>query len=646
MAFVGEFLDADLTRGSITMSPLAEDLAKNFLGGRGLNVWLLYQNVTECITPVAPENVLILGCGLLTGTTTPTASRLHVTSKSPHTGILGSSSVGGGFGAALRSCGFQCILIRGRADRPVYLWIGAGQGEIRDASCLKGLDTRKTQESLRALLGEENPKILAIGPGGENLVSFACIMTDHDHVAGRTGMGAVMGSKNLKAVVVKGCDTKASFHSSTVSAFRAYLRKIESSPRFREVSTYGSSCDIRWTHNMGMLATRNYRDVRFEDIDRIEGKEIHKHVTRTKGCSGCPVRCKANIRIDHGQFKGMEGARPEFESIIALGSKCGLSDTGALLYLSDLCSRLGIDTISTGSVIAFAMDLYDRDILTREDTGGINLTWGNHEAMETLLHRIAGRHGLGAILSLGVRKAAEIIGRGSDAFAYHTKGLELTGYDPRGLMGTALGYAVSERGGDFSSVYATLEYRWSAERAERQLGNRRAVDRFSPEGKGPLIRRAMVVSAVLDSLGLCKVPALTLIGDFDLKNEAVLTRSVTGWPLDANDLFHIGERIVNVERLFNLRNGAGVEADRISAKFINEAVDEGPCKGSTVRLEPMLKEFYRVMGWDQTGHPVKAKLAALDLVDDPHRIRKGQVKVSGGGRKQTRPDFSIGNYRV
>jgi aldehyde:ferredoxin oxidoreductase len=257
MAFFGRFLDVDLSEGKTRVSDLSHELVHRFLGGRGLNSWLLYQNGQADLDPLGPGNILILSCGLLTGTAAPASSRLHVSSKSPLTGLLGSSNVGGQFGAKLRSSGFQCIVIRGRADKPVTLWIHDGAAEIRDAQALWGLDTWESQEQLESDLGGRHAAIMAIGPAGENLVPFACIMANHDHAAGRTGMGAVMGSKNLKAIVVKGDVKQATLSPSTASAVRRYVQQIKSSPRFHDVSTYGSAGDIRWTHEMGILATRN-----------------------------------------------------------------------------------------------------------------------------------------------------------------------------------------------------------------------------------------------------------------------------------------------------------------------------------------------------------------------------------------------------
>jgi len=613
MGSLGKFLVVNLTNRRIDISDLSEDLGRKTLGGRGLNAWLLYQEVGKDVHPLGPDNVLILSCGLLTGTAAPASSRLHLGSKSPLTGLLGSSNVGGHFAARLRSCGFQSILIRGRAREPATLWIHDGGAEIRDAHLLWGLDTWETQSRLKGELGHEEIVAMVIGPGGETLVLYACVMSDRDKAAGRTGIGAVMGSKHLKAIVVHGGKNRVTMNPSAAASVKEYIRKIKSSPRFHMFSTYGISGAVNFCNDMGVLGTRNYRSTRFEDAKKISGEKLYEYVTRKKSCYRCPVHCKADIKIDHGKFAGSEGARPELESVIDLGARCGLNDPEALLYLCNLCNRLGLDTVSTGAALAFAMDLYDRGILTLDDTGGIDLTWGNHEAMETLINQIVRREGLGRILAHGVKRAAEIIGKGSERFAYHSKGLELTGFDPRTLMGTALGYAVSPRGADFTHVYATPEYRWSPEKAEEEFGTPHAVDRFSTEGKGPLIRRCMIVCAALDSLGICKVPALSIIGDFDLENEADLIRSLTGWAVDAKDLFRVGERVINLERLFSVRQGAKAADDRLPDRFLEEAADQGPAEGKTVDLEPMLRDFYRNMGWDDAGIPSGDTLESLGL---------------------------------
>ena len=615
LGFLGRRVDVNLSDGTIRASDLPEERVLAFLAGRGLNAWLLYQATRPPVAPLGPENVLILSCGLLTGAGAPVSSRLHVSAMSPLTGILGSSNVGGAFATQLHASGFQCLLIHGRAQRPVLLYIHHGAAEILDATRLWGQDTWETTDRLKHDLGHDRLCVMTIGPGGENLVPFACIMADRDHAAGRTGMGAVMGSKNLKAIAVRGEDHRRAVEPLARETVRSYLSAVRTSPRYQTVSTYGGSGDIRWAHEKGILATRNYREAQFESVDQIDGRTLQKYVTRLKSCPRCPVHCKADVLINHGEFEGLGGTRPEFETIIALGSKCGLRHTEALLYLSNLCSRLGIDTVSTGGVIAFAMDVHDRGILGKQKSDGLDLAWGNHRTMTTLIHQIVARKGLGGILSHGVGKAAPIIGRGAQRFAYHTKGLELTGYDPRALMGTALAYAVSTRGGDFTSVYPIAEYRWSPEEAMKQVGAADAVDPASPKGKGVLVKRAMITSAALDALGLCKIPVLTLMEGFDLKKEATLTKALTGWDIDGDTLLHIGERIATVERLFNLRSGGRPEDDTLPQTFIEEPIGHGPTEGRHVLLDPMVRDFYTAMGWDETGYPLEETLDALDLSD-------------------------------
>ncbi len=393
---------------------------------------------------------------------------------------------------------------------------------------------------------------------------------------------------------------------------RQYIEQIRSAPRYDTYARYSNSAYVTWARDEGLLSTRNYRQTQFEGAERIDGSQIIKYVTRPRSCHRCPVHCKAELKVPSGRF-ATEGDRPDIEPIVALGSKCGLDDVEALLYLYNLAGQLGIDVISTGGVLAFAMELYERGILTDDDTGGVALTWGNAEAMETVMRQIARREGLGVVLAEGVQRAARIIGRGAEQYAFHSKGLELTAYDPRGAMGTALGYAVSSRGADFTSVYAIPEYRWDAAQSREVFGTEKAVDRLSIEGKGALVKRSMIVSAILDSLGLCKVPILSVVGDFSLENEAALASSLTGWPLTAADLLTIGERILNVERLFNLRHGATPADDDLPDRFTEEPLLDGPTRGMTVAIQPMVRDFYTVMGWGDDGWPTPEKLRELGL---------------------------------
>jgi aldehyde:ferredoxin oxidoreductase len=614
MGFLGRILEIDLTGGKWSLYPFPEDLARRYLGGRGVNLWFLYRNLLPATDPLGPANMLLLSCGLLTGTRAPASSRLHINALSPLTGILGSSNVGGEFGAALRSCGIQTVILRGRASKPVFILIDADKVEICSAQSIWGLETWRTQDQIKKELGTDKLAILTIGPAGENKTLFACIMTGRDHAAGRTGMGAVMGSKNLKAIVAK--KKRRAERPSTAGkhdVIKAYIQKIKNSSHFETLSVHGGAGYVKWADDRGILATRNYRENRFDAVDHLDGRHLTKYKARSRGCHGCPVHCKAELLFN----RGGQAVRPEFEPMISLGPKCGLGDLETVVRLDNLCSRLGLDVVSAGSAIAFAMDLYDRGILSMEETGGQNLTWGNGGAMETLIQQLAYQEGLGRVLSQGIRKAAEIIGKDSGRFAPHVKGLELSGYHPFHIMGTALEYAVSSRGGDFSHFFPSIEYAWSPEKAAETFGTSQAVDLYSIHAKAPLVKRAMMVSIILDSLGLCKVPALSLIRSFDLEDEALLMNALAGWSMDTETLFRIGERIGNLEKLFNLRQGAGIEDDNLPQMFFEGGVSAGEERLQSFDwLTPMVQRFYEIMGWDEMGQPTEETINRLDLQQD------------------------------
>ncbi|MBW2336010.1 MAG: aldehyde ferredoxin oxidoreductase family protein [Deltaproteobacteria bacterium] len=617
MAFVGQILEIDLSAGDWKFLPYPDDLQWKYLSGRGFNVQYLYNNMPADADPLGPENILLFSCGLLTGTAAPASARLHINARSPLTGLLGSSNIGGNFGAKLRSSGIQSLIIRGKSPEPVYLWIDGDKIEIRNARSIWGLDTWETDEQLKTKLGSEKLEIMTIGPAGESGTLFGCIMTDRDHAAGRTGMGTVMGSKNLKAIVVKEPKKKILFRASENGheAIKRYIWQMKNSPHYKDIKKHGGAGYVKWADDLGILATRNFRENTFEAAGQIDGKNLEKNITRTRGCYRCPVRCKAELEFPEGKLKGRKAVRPEFEPMLSLGSRCGLTDLETLVYLDNLCSRLGMDSISAGGAIAFAMDLFDRGILTPEDTGGLELSWGNGQAMEVLIKQMAAGEGFGGILAKGVRQAARIIGRGAENYAPHVKGLELAGYHPDNIMGTALGYTVSNRGADFSDVYATLEYKWMPDEKIEEFGLPKTIDLNSIHGKAALVRQSMIVGMVMDCLGLCKVPALCLICAYDLVAEAELTSELTDQPVSVGDLFAAGERILNLERLINLRFGATEADDRLPDMFFEKEYNAGkqPSKPQEW-MEPMKREFYAAMGWDENGRPAEEKLNQLELL--------------------------------
>jgi aldehyde:ferredoxin oxidoreductase len=439
-------------------------------------------------------------------------------------------------------------------------------------------------------------------------------MAGWDHAAGRTGLGALMGAKNLKAIVLQAEPKNEKMNSEQADVIREYVAQMKNSvSRYRDYSTYGSSGDIMETNQMGMLGTRNYQEYQIDNVAQIDGRQLNQFVKRKRKCHRCPINCKAEIELKGDRYKGFKGGRPEYETIIDLGALCGLTDSEALIYLSNLCNILGMDTISTGSVIAFAMELFQRGILTLEDTGGIELGWGDAQAMETVIRQIAQREGLGEVLGRGVKRAAQSIGRGAEKYAYHVKGVELYGGDPRGMMGIALAYAVSMRGGDFTSVYPVPEFRYTAEQAEQEFGTRDVVDFTATSGKGAMVKKCMIVSSIIDSLGICKVPALSIIGDFSLEMEARLIQTITGLDISPKAMYLIGERIVHMEKIFNIRQGGNPDDDSLPELFLQTPIEKGPIQGRKVNLAPMVQEFYQSMGWDEHGRPTQNILQKFDL---------------------------------
>ncbi|WP_319407092.1 aldehyde ferredoxin oxidoreductase family protein [uncultured Desulfosarcina sp.] len=607
----GDLLEVNLDEGVCSRRPISDALIARFLGGRGFNVGYLFEHLPTGTDPMGPDNMLLFSCGLLTGSRAPAASRLHLNALSPLTGLIGSSNVGGYAGAWLRSTGLLSIVIRGRSSTPIYLYISDAGAEIRDAGAYWGLDAVDTQDRIAGDLARENLQILAIGTAGESGARFACIVTGKDHAAGRTGLGAVMGAKHLKAVVIEKGTLKPFEDRRHLigSVVKAYVRQIKASPDYETFSRFGGAGYIKWADDMGVMGTRNYRQKRFEMVDQVDGRQLIKDKLRSSGCYRCPVQCKADLKFKSGPMKGQTATRPEFEPMINLGSKCGLGDLQALVRLDNLCTRLGLDSTSAATAIAFAMDLFERGILTVADTDGMTLGWGDGAAMETLIRQMAAGTGVGGILAQGVKRAAAIIGKDAEKFAAHVKGLELTAYHPAAILGSALGYAVSSRGGDYNNVYASLEHRWPAEKGAEAFGSADSVDRRKPTGKGRLVRRAVLVNIIVDSLGLCKVPTLSLLGAFDLENEAVLASAITGLSLYAEDLFHIGDRIAAMERLFNLKHAPEMDEDRLPDMFF---LDGDTVLSQTVMTQ-MLREFYMAMGWDENGRPLNEKLGALDI---------------------------------
>ncbi|MCF8106214.1 MAG: aldehyde ferredoxin oxidoreductase family protein [Desulfohalobiaceae bacterium] len=590
-------LSVDLTQQNFSVSEMPPDVLRDLSAGRGYNIWHLLQYLTPMTDPCGPENILAFSCGLLTGTAAPVSARLHISGRSPQTGLLGSSNVGGNFGAGLRTSGYLSLTVRGRSPSPVLLVIEQSRLRFVPAKSWWGLDTWQTHQRIQNTFGP-GAQALCIGPAGERMVPFACIMHGLDHAAGRTGLGAVMGSKNLKGIVITETPhSKKAGYSQINGCNRDFVRRVKQSPLYPNFSRHGGAGSVLWCNDLGIMPTRNYQENRFQEAEKIDGRLLEQFTQRRTRCYRCFIGCKAELKLPDERFPKGRATRPEFEPMVNFGARCGLSDISAVVHLDNLCSRLGLDCISSAGVLAFAMELFEKNILTLEDTAGLELEWGRAEAMEDMLHQIARQQGLGRILGQGVRKAAALIGRGAEAYAYEVKGLELSAYHPGMINGTALSYAISSRGGDFNTTYASLEYNWTREQALEAFGSKEAADLKGRQGKARMIKQAAIVNAALDSLGLCKIPTLSLLCDFSLKWEASLCRMVTGEDFTAERIFAIGERIINLERIFNCRQGCSGSEDTLQDFFFEK---------QGVRddwLKPLVQEFYREMGWDHEGRP-------------------------------------------
>lgn len=612
---VGDLVYVDLSTGSIRREPCPKDVARKFLGGRGLSAHLLLKHLKGDEDPLGAENILIFAAGYLTGTRMITSGRLHVASRSPLTGLIGASNGGGSFAPEMRACGIFALIVSGIAEKPVFINVRGEKITLEDASSLWGMKTTETWEAARKAINDDKAKVLVIGPAGENQ-SFGCIRTDEGHFAGRTGMGSVMGAKRLKAVAVRRDDGyKSPSPPGAAEAVKEYLNMLKQSPAWEKWTTVGSSCDVSGTNEDGALGTRNYSDVMMEGVFTACGSAFKDAVVRfNRSCHNCPVHCKAEIKITGGRHDGAVIDRPEYETFSVWGPKCGNPDGRESIYLNHLCNEYGMDSIEAGNMVAFAMDLYNRGILTKEDTGGLDLGWGNVEAMEELIHQMANKSTrLGAILAKGLKEAPKLLGKEAEKYAYHVKGLGLPIMDPRGYKASGLGYAVGSRGSDFTNIYARPEFSYSPERARKEFGTEKAADRLVEEGKPAVVRASMIASAVVDSLGICKIPVFSISDDYTLEHVAKVLSAVTGETFTPKELQEAGERIVNAERLVNFRFGATGADDRLPEKFLKEPVDKGPGKGSVINLEPMLKEFYAIMGWNEDGSVSHEKMKELGL---------------------------------
>ncbi|RLI42557.1 aldehyde ferredoxin oxidoreductase [Candidatus Bathyarchaeota archaeon] len=600
--YAGKVLYVDLTRKKTKTRPIRREFCKSYIGGNGFAIRLLYDNTKPKIDPFSPENALVFAVGPFAGTMVPTSGKYIVQAKSPLTNFMGESISSGVWGQAFKRAGYDAVVIKGRAEKPTYLFIDDDIIWFKDAKNLWGKDSLETIDLIVEEIGDENVCPATIGPAGENLVRIANITNDKYRQAGRTGIGAVMGSKNLKAVAVRGTKkVEVSNLEKLMEVCLSLYRECQGvgTTGYR---VYGTPQSVLIHNHLAALPTRNWQQSTFELAENISGEYIREHcLAKVIACAGCPIACDHLSAIEDGPYKGTTTS-VEFETIYALGSNCGIGYFPAIAKASDLCDRLGIDTISAGVTIGWAMECFEKGILTKKDTDGIKLTFGNHEAVIELIKKIAYREGIGDLLAEGVKRASEKVGKGSEHFAMHNKGLELPGYDLRGLKASALGFNTSTRGGCHlrSSMY--------------DFDAKGKIDRFKADKTlGKLVMDREDLWAIMDSLILCKFIRGVLNTPDRL---AELYTLVTGIKMTADQLQRAGERIYNLEKAYNVREGWTKKDDYPPPRVMKDPIPDGVAKGSLVAkkdFDLMLRAYFKARGWSSDGIPTKQKLTELGL---------------------------------
>ncbi len=600
----GRLLRVDLTHRKVSAEEIDPQISRDFIGGRGVAIRYLYDEVDPSVDPLSPENELIFATGPLTATTAPTGNRYMVVTKSPLTGALAHSNAGGHFPTWMKRTGFDLFIFEGRADRPVYLWVNEDEAEIRSAEHLWGKDVPTTTD---ALLAETDPnaRVACIGPAGENLVLMAAIMNDKDRAAGRSGVGAVMGSKNLKGVVVFGRKNPKFADDAAMRALSVTISKEVGADMMAgsALRKYGTAYVPQVTNEFGILPTRNWQTGTFEGVDTIDGPTLtEKYLIRPKPCYKCPVSCGRLTEVTEGKYAG-KGEGPEYETISAFGSGCGVDDLAAVTKANYWCNELGMDTISAGMTIAAAMEMYEKGYIPEADIGG-PLRFGDADAMIEMVQKMARREGFGNALADGSYRLAENYGH--PEIAVTTRKQEFPGYDPRGAQGMGLLYATSNKGA--SHMEGDVVY-------EELFGVPVKVEMSTTEGKAELVAHFQDVFALIDASGLCVFLALRYV--FSKERMLLPTRLsqllsyTTGVECTPEEVLTAAERVYNLERLFLMR--AGSTEDTLPPRMLEEPLPDGPNKGQVSRLGEMLPEFYRIRGWDETGFPTQEKLAELGL---------------------------------
>ncbi|WP_029009229.1 aldehyde ferredoxin oxidoreductase family protein [Azospirillum halopraeferens] len=597
--WTGKILRVDLTSGTVRTEALNPATARAFIGARGLGTKIMYDEVDPTVDPLSPANKLIFAAGPLTGTFAPSMGRFDVVTKGPLTGAIAASNSGGAWGPELKYAGYDLLIVEGRAAKPVYLWIEDDAVAIRDAAHLWGKDVPETTERLNEETAAD-AKVACIGPAGERMALIASIMNDMQRAAGRSGVGAVMGSKNLKAVVVRGTGAvTVADREAFVGAVTRAATKIKEHPvGGTGLRLYGTNVLVNILNSVGGLPTGNFQEARFETADKVGGESLAAHqLQRPKGCFACIISCGRATKVTNPKYKG-RGEGPEYETAWGFGPDCRIDDLDAVTKANYLCNEYGMDTISMGGTIACAMELFSRGLLTREDTAGLELDFGNAEAMVEAVRLTGTGEGVGVLLAEGSYRLASRFGH--PELSMTVKKQEMPAYDPRAVQGIGLNYATNNRGGCHVRGYTI---------SPEILGVPVKADKDAIDGKPELVVLFQNLTAALDSTGGCLFTTFGIGAD----EFAELMTTATGVPYTADRFIRAGERIWNLERLWNLKAGLSAVDDTLPPRMTGEPIPAGPSKGAVSRVPEMMPLYYAVRGWDGEGVPTRETLDVLEL---------------------------------
>jgi aldehyde:ferredoxin oxidoreductase len=631
--YMGKILRVDLTSETITVEEPPPDIYRRYMGGSALNLYYLLQEMPANVDALAPDNILALSVGVATGVSISGQSRMTATAKSPLTGAIGDSQCGGFWPAKLKFAGFDSVIIKGKAAKPVYLWIDEGKAELRDASHLWGKITGEAEAAIRDELGDAKIEVLQIGPGGEKMVRFASLINMCNRANGRTGMGAVMGSKNLKAVAVRGNNKPQVADKESLQELTKWGAITFPKADVAGLGKLGTAGVISVQQAMGGLPAYNFNSGVFEGWESIDGETLYNTLLAgsqegqqdRKGrdtCYGCIVRCKRVVGFRQGPYSAepLYGG-PEYESIAGLGSYCGIDDLAAICHANELCNKYGIDTISGGATIAWAMEAYEAGVITAADTGGLEIGFGDAESMIKLVQMIGEREGFGDILAEGSARAAAKLGKGAE-FLITAKGQESPAHMPQVKRSLALMYAVNPFGSDHESsdhdlTYEEETYKAFEERYESLgLNNPLPAQNLDP-AKVEFARITQQFFGMLDSVNLCHFVWGVSWPLYGPEQAAAMVKAVTGWDVTLQELLEVGERRVNMMRAFNAREGIARDQDKLPSKFFDRPLRGGPSDGvklDKAQFETALQEYYHQCGWDESsGIPKRETLERLDL---------------------------------